>query len=1316
MMENSIDDSWSMASNVQFLDFSDTDEAIHPLKIADMKILEAVAKPSCIPLPGDVGLWVTPRGKSPDLEFADGTAVFKLLNPHAAEFAVVTNNPTNANTNATAAETSSTQHVTPTAVHKVPTDVSCTPTVEVRASSIPITTPTTPASSIATTAHHPSSANTAEKPIKKLNAASAPFVPNIPIPLPATASGVAAQSQTIHINHLTANLNYHVLPSTADNQPSQAVKLPCSEGNGVSSSLPLPFTVNGAYPDYVHPFKNQSYRTDGYQSPVVVYQDPNINHAFYPAVSSKDGNQPLPPQTKKDGEYSGPPEGRNTPVVSVNGKDVVVIGGMSKPPFPVNTNNTKTAFSSHSHPSQLQDQPPLQTQTLGRRLSYPHMAQQQPNFQPQTQSAPHKPQQQQQSVSTAAQQQSFGSGSEPPTQYAQVLQQQPRPSMSTDTQQRHQQDATSYPKLQPPHQLASAMTDPRGENRPVPEARATQNYSQVVAEPRPVQNYGQAATEQKSVQNYSQAKAGSRPAQNYSQAAAEPRPVQNYSQAAAEPRPVQNYSQAATESRPAKSYNQIEADPRTVHIHNYSQAAAESRPIQNYSQVAVESRPVQNYSQVAAESRPVQNYCQAAAESRPVHNYNQSLNESRPGQNYSQVAAESRPVQNYSQAATESRLAPNLNQGATEDRSYGQATTGHNSVQQSFSHSPVNGETYGPIRVEQRHILPTKSTTVDESYPSLPEQASVQHITTAPHQLSSHPGSQESIRTELSTQVAAVNLGQTDSVSLHHQPQPHTNQEPLDRATLSATSITATENQPPPGGKSWASLLFNKSVAVSGADNGGSGPGIGLSEKPTARISPFLATASSEQLQDPSGDINNQGAEGGEDEGIARTRRQLSRFLLEHQLSHAPPSIIPCGLSNRSNWCFVNAILQALVACPPFYNLFRRMEPLPLPVSSIAPPPLPSTSSAVGASSVSSTQTDSKVTSSLPMIAALVNFVHSLNPLEAVSVVKPQKKEKVRKKEEIRIGSSFEPSQVYKMLLNLPADTFKVVEGRQEDAEEFLTCLLNGVSDEMTELIKLLPKDEEANGEASGGVLEHMEEDDHGDWQEVDSKGRHCVTRRVVAPSETPVTPIQAMALGMCRSSLRSANGESSATLQPFFTLQLDIQHAEISSINQALLKNFDSEDIDGYICQKTKQVVEASRSLSLEELPPILVLHMKRFVYDGSTGGVQKVMKPVDFSVHLEVPKSILSNEARPKLSQKQRQYKLFAVVYHNGREATKGHYVTDVYHTGYSTWLHCDDSTVSETAEQSVLSPSQTSTPYILFYRRCDTMVGVDKGKEKK
>merc|ERR1711913_217460 len=109
---------------------------------------------------------------------------------------------------------------------------------------------------------------------------------------------------------------------------------------------------------------------------------------------------------------------------------------------------------------------------------------------------------------------------------------------------------------------------------------------------------------------------------------------------------------------------------------------------------------------------------------------------------------------------------------------------------------------------------------------------------------------------------------------------------------------------------------------------------------------------------------------------------------------------------------------------------------------------------------------------------------------------------------------------------------------------------------------------------------------------------------------------------------------------------------------------------------------------------------------YDGKTGGVQKIMKQIDFGVDLEISKSILSAECRA--STKQRQYKLFAVVYHNGREATKGHYVADVYHTGYANWLHCDDSIIKPTAEGLVTAQNPNSVPYILFYRRCDTMVG--------
>merc|ERR1719384_1276771 len=126
---------------------------------------------------------------------------------------------------------------------------------------------------------------------------------------------------------------------------------------------------------------------------------------------------------------------------------------------------------------------------------------------------------------------------------------------------------------------------------------------------------------------------------------------------------------------------------------------------------------------------------------------------------------------------------------------------------------------------------------------------------------------------------------------------------------------------------------------------------------------------------------------------------------------------------------------------------------------------------------------------------------------------------------------------------------------------------------------------------------EPPQEQQGGDWQEVAARGRSQVTRRVTDQS-TLVTPLQQLALGLCRYSVKSANQETSSTLQPFYTLQLDIQSENILSVDDALAANFSSEQLDGYICSRTRQEVEPSRSL--EELPPILILHLKRFVYSG--------------------------------------------------------------------------------------------------------------------
>lgn len=71
-----------------------------------------------------------------------------------------------------------------------------------------------------------------------------------------------------------------------------------------------------------------------------------------------------------------------------------------------------------------------------------------------------------------------------------------------------------------------------------------------------------------------------------------------------------------------------------------------------------------------------------------------------------------------------------------------------------------------------------------------------------------------------------------------------------------------------------------------------------------------------------------------------------------------------------------------------------------------------------------------------------------------------------------------------------------------------------------------------------------------------------------------------------------------------------------------------------------------------------------------------------------------------------KEKQYKLFAVVYHEGKEATKGHYITDAYHVGYASWLRYDDASVKPVPEEHVLKPHGTRVPYLLFYRRNDSL----------
>ncbi|XP_057373125.1 ubiquitin carboxyl-terminal hydrolase 10-like isoform X2 [Daphnia carinata] len=457
-------------------------------------------------------------------------------------------------------------------------------------------------------------------------------------------------------------------------------------------------------------------------------------------------------------------------------------------------------------------------------------------------------------------------------------------------------------------------------------------------------------------------------------------------------------------------------------------------------------------------------------------------------------------------------------------------------------------------------------------------------------------------------------------------------------------AISLAEDKPlnadPSEAKSWASL-FKKDAPVP----------VNSGEKPTARVGPFT----------PSGVVTPEMASVVSRPTVDVRTRRTAEHLASYELVMVPVALLPRGLINKSNWCYINATLQALIACAPFVHLVKSLERF---------------------------TGGKKEESTTPIMDSVIDFVDQFE----VIPVRTGKERASAKKEEPRFGTSFEPCSVYKMLSKIRSETFKV-EGRQEDAEEFLSCLLNGLHDEMIDVVKASNLAGDKPPVQVGAKSDALDEED---WQIIGPKNRGCVTHTTTFSK----TPVSNLFLGQMRSALYYAGAQSTATLQPFFSLQLDIQNEKVNSVRDALACLVSKEPLTGYVCPKTGQEVEASRQTTLEELPPILILHLKCFVYDKS-GGCQKLLKRVDFSSDLELSKDFLSPNQKSKLKERQRQYKLFAVVYHDGKEATKGHYVTEVHHSGTGSWLRFDDSIV-RVVDTQLFKYNLPRMPYLLLYRK--------------
>lgn len=266
--------------------------------------------------------------------------------------------------------------------------------------------------------------------------------------------------------------------------------------------------------------------------------------------------------------------------------------------------------------------------------------------------------------------------------------------------------------------------------------------------------------------------------------------------------------------------------------------------------------------------------------------------------------------------------------------------------------------------------------------------------------------------------------------------------------------------------------------------------------------------------------------------------------------------------------------------------------------------------------------------------------------------------------------------------------------GHQQDAQEFLGFLLEELHEECVHALKQGPAQPESQKKPA------EEEESMADgWLEVGHKQKPAITRS--SGDITVESPITKIFGGKLRSEFRVPGNKNSVTLEPYQSLQLDIGSPEVGNIVDALLWLTKPETIHGDFNSPRGGMVNATKQVFIESLPPVLILHLKRFQYDSITHGTQKIWKRIGYPLELEIPKEVFAPHRRSVLAAQGTglpHYRLVGVIYHHGKSASGGHYTVDVRRQDGREWAHFDDTVIRRVRGEDVANAGSEEDPKLL------------------
>ncbi|KAI5299039.1 hypothetical protein KEM56_003567, partial [Ascosphaera pollenicola] len=485
------------------------------------------------------------------------------------------------------------------------------------------------------------------------------------------------------------------------------------------------------------------------------------------------------------------------------------------------------------------------------------------------------------------------------------------------------------------------------------------------------------------------------------------------------------------------------------------------------------------------------------------------------------------------------------------------------------------------------------------------------------------------------------------------QPQPQPQPQPSEPAPATEETKPVTAQAPsaapsvaPPARaaaapKSWAELVRKNASSAAATTN-------------SANVAGTAATAIPGAISSPAAIAGPGGAKS------SSMRDVLASVTgTEAAVSKQVAFLEPRGLVNTGNMCYMNSVLQILAFCPPFFTFLDR----------------------VGA------QAAHTIGGEFPLIDAMIMFLKEFRILETGTTTE-QLRAKLKTSQFEQYGDSFTPEYVYEVIRRLPR--FRDMrQGHQQDAQEFLGFLLEELHEECALALKqagaVQQNVHQPNGTDEDESQQQQTQNDG--WMQVGHKQRAAVTRSSGETSgETAITRIYG---GKLRSEFRVPGNKISVTLEPYQSLQLDIGSPQVNTIVDALKNLTTPETMHGDFTTAKGTKSSATKQVFIESLPSVLILHLKRFQYDATTHGTQKIWKKIGYPLDLELPLEVLAPQRRNTLTPPPK-YRLIGVIYHHGKNAGGGHYTVDVRRQDGREWIRIDDTVIRRVRPEDVAGAS--------------------------